>query len=162
MYPSIELANLSFKLLGFVPKSNKCNKKRYESLNCKKKKASLDAKTNNGDKRQHKTINGDKRQHKCYVPGCGKMYAKLLNLQDHIRSHGGEKYSCKWLDCDKKFNWLSVLYRHYGTHTGEKKHVCHKCQKKFTRSDNLNRHLNTKHEKDNTICAMKNNLTENS
>lgn len=82
----------------------------------------------------------DRRKHQCTV--CEKTFAKKHNLDNHVRTHTGDKpYSCS--TCKKSFSQKSVLYRHQKTHTGDKPFSCSTCKKLFTRKSTLNIHQRT-------------------
>ncbi|KAF1597296.1 UNVERIFIED_CONTAM: Transcription factor Sp3, partial [Eudyptes robustus] len=58
--------------------------------------------------------------------------------------HAGNKpFACDWNMCTKKFTRSDELQRHRRTHTGEKRFVCTQCSKKFMRSDHLSKHIRT-------------------
>lgn len=50
---------------------------------------------------------------------------------------------CNWVFCGKRFTRSDELQRHRRTHTGEKRFQCPECQKKFMRSDHLSKHIKT-------------------
>lgn len=59
-------------------------------------------------------------------------------------THTGERpYVCNWSFCGKKFTRSDELQRHRRTHTGEKRFQCSECLKRFMRSDHLSKHLKT-------------------
>lgn len=58
--------------------------------------------------------------------------------------HTGERpFVCSWLFCGKRFTRSDELQRHRRTHTGEKRFQCLECNKKFMRSDHLSKHIRT-------------------
>ena len=50
---------------------------------------------------------------------------------------------CNWLFCGKRFTRSDELQRHLRTHTGEKRFACPVCSKRFMRSDHLSKHVKT-------------------
>ena len=64
-----------------------------------------------------------------------------------MRWHSGERpFVCNWIFCGKRFTRSDELQRHRRTHTGEKRFQCPECNKKFMRSDHLSKHIKT-HQK---------------
>lgn len=61
-----------------------------------------------------------------------------------MRWHSGERpFVCNWVFCGKRFTRSDELQRHRRTHTGEKRFQCPECNKKFMRSDHLSKHIRT-------------------
>lgn len=54
---------------------------------------------------------------------------------------------CNWSFCGKRFTRSDELQRHKRTHTGEKKFACPECPKRFMRSDHLSKHIKTHQNK---------------
>lgn len=75
---------------------------------------------------------------------CGKQFYRSWKLQDHIRTHTGERpYGCK--KCDKSFASKSGLASHKHIHTGYtkfnyRKFVCDTCCQAFTSINALRNH----------------------
>lgn len=71
-------------------------------------------------------------------------YSFLLNRYFYSRWHTGERpFICNWLFCGKRFTRSDELQRHLRTHTGEKRFSCPTCSKRFMRSDHLAKHVKT-------------------
>ncbi|KAG8701258.1 hypothetical protein FRC08_004195 [Ceratobasidium sp. 394] len=82
-------------------------------------------------------------QFKCPVPGCGSTFTRRFNLRGHLRSHTEERpFVCEWPNCNKGFARQHDCKRHYALHNAKpNQHVCDGCNKTFSRTDALNRHL---------------------
>jgi len=93
----------------------------------------------------------------CAWDGCRKDCGSLDELVKHIHlDHVGmrkPKYTCEWDGCMRKgLNQTSrfALVAHIRSHTGEKPFVCPlpECDRCFSRSDALAKHLRTVHNTD--------------
>ena len=68
----------------------------------------------------------------------------MRKYREHWERHSGERpFVCNWVFCGKRFTRSDELQRHRRTHTGEKRFQCPECQKKFMRSDHLSKHIKT-------------------
>nr|WP_162789914.1 C2H2-type zinc finger protein [Cardinium endosymbiont of Sogatella furcifera] len=120
------------------------------------------AKTNEGIGREKNTFASQEMislLKKCYKPFkcfCGKRFAWKVYLQNHERTHTGEKlFKCDFTDtngkpCGKAFAQKSTLTYHERTHTGEKPYKCNftdtngkPCGKAFAQKSILTYHKRT-------------------
>uniref|UniRef100_A0A1A8MWR2 Sp6 transcription factor n=1 Tax=Nothobranchius pienaari TaxID=704102 RepID=A0A1A8MWR2_9TELE len=61
----------------------------------------------------------------------------------NISSCGDRPFVCNWLFCGKRFTRSDELQRHLQTHTGAKKFSCALCPRVFMRNDHLAKHMRT-------------------
>ena len=100
--------------------------------------------------------------HTCCWSNCGIDFNSILELVQHVSgmhlSSSNNENLCLWAGCDRygqSFHNRSSLNAHLRRHTGEKPYECINCQKTFSRSDALSKHLKSHAEN------FSSNLTEN-
>ncbi|TFK63958.1 hypothetical protein BDN72DRAFT_963574 [Pluteus cervinus] len=90
----------------------------------------------------------------CQWEDCGLIFTHLPTLIDHIHNvHIGvhkSNYTCEWASCQRRGLAQTsrfALISHIRSHTGEKPFVCFRpeCDKSFTRSDALAKHMRLQH-----------------
>ncbi|KDR72931.1 hypothetical protein GALMADRAFT_158573 [Galerina marginata CBS 339.88] len=90
----------------------------------------------------------------CQWEDCGKVFTHLPTLIDHIHNdHIGvhkSNYTCEWASCVRRGlpqTSRFALISHIRSHTGEKPFICPlpECDKSFTRSDALAKHMRLQH-----------------
>ncbi|KAI0739642.1 hypothetical protein C8Q80DRAFT_1199898 [Daedaleopsis nitida] len=90
----------------------------------------------------------------CQWEDCGRVFNHLPTLIDHIHNdHIGvhkSNYTCEWAGCVRRGIAQTsrfALISHIRSHTGEKPFTCPRpeCDKSFTRSDALAKHMRIQH-----------------
>lgn len=64
----------------------------------------------------------------------------VLSLAFFLCVAGDKRYACDVPGCTWKFSRSDALSRHKKTHTGERSHRCHQCNRTFSRVDHVKQH----------------------
>ncbi|QSL64537.1 hypothetical protein MERGE_001838 [Pneumocystis wakefieldiae] len=84
-----------------------------------------------------------KKIYKCTFEGCNKAYSKPCRIEEHLRSHTGERpFVCNFKGCEKGFFRKSHLKAHIHSHVNEKPYLCKfkGCIARFNTNQHLKRH----------------------
>ncbi|KAK4047402.1 hypothetical protein OIV83_005449 [Microbotryomycetes sp. JL201] len=92
------------------------------------------------------TSGGRIKKFKCTFDGCDKAYTRPVRLEEHLRSHTGERpFACS--QCDASFQRDSHLKAHQRTHlpASAKSYECQECDRKFWTGQHLRKHVEVMH-----------------
>lgn len=85
----------------------------------------------------------------------GVLVSPFGSSWSHLASSKLEKpYTCPINGCDKRFTRSDELSRHVRIHTGQKPFQCHICSRNFSRSDHLTTHIRTHTGEKPFVCEI--------
>ena len=118
------------------------HRKNREILNekCRQRSYGLDPETGKVVRLRQRIEQMKRQIHKCTYEDCGRGFISASQLQDHIRSHTGEKpFQCS--QCGQSFRKVSQLNHHKISHSDVAKYGCKYCDNKYKHAGSLNKHL---------------------
>ena len=84
----------------------------------------------------------------CHI--CGKYFASVSNLNNHMKVHGEKNYVCEI--CDKRFHYMQYLRIHMsGFHEKRFSYQCTECGKVLTSKPGLTNHMRLFHAEHKTV-----------
>ncbi|KAM0786429.1 hypothetical protein ACM66B_001893 [Microbotryomycetes sp. NB124-2] len=100
------------------------------------------------------TSGGRLKKFKCTYEDCDKAYTRPVRLEEHLRSHTGERpFACT--ECDATFQRDSHLKAHQRTHlpASAKSYECQECDRKFWTGQHLRKHVEVMHRGKTYDCS---------
>ncbi|GAA5961772.1 hypothetical protein JCM8115_001412 [Rhodotorula mucilaginosa] len=98
---------------------------------------------------------GRLKRYPCPHPGCIKCYTRPIRLEEHLRSHTGERpFKCE--ECGATFIRDSHLKAHARSHLSDsaKEYACEICDKRFWTNQHLKKHLDMVHDGKGYDCTQ--------
>ena len=90
---------------------------------------------------KHRVFTGN--EFRCPYQGCRSAFTKRLHLEEHVRVHENNLFSCVF--CPYKSAQMKELNNHYRRHYKIFEYKCDLCDKSFVRATNLYNHREGSH-----------------